>query len=338
MEEWRNDKGQLHRVDGPAFIYWVKGEIVIERWYQYDKLHRLDGPAEILSNKVRFCITGTCYSTEAEYHKALAKFKARARIEDVSASNRMFAMHLTNMSSAISMIQEGIRAKTFFDVISYGRELKLSPIQGVGNEHKDLRCGLFYNVEKFANHDVITYDSFDYGSRSVNCSGKGMHMPGENVVMQSVKVLPDFLVVISRSRTRMLGQLLELCQELSIKYLVITDIERVLKCITTTWFDTYIEEYNDHWPPNIFGNDAYTSNLAMLAAIFTRFLNSMISDLVQPEIITEVNSCFDTKDLDPVTHNLVYAFIYSWYMEQPINKYAALKAAEMEEEAGMAKA
>lgn len=250
----------------------------------------------------------------------------------------MSAMHLTNIPSAISIIQEGIRAETFFDVISYGRELKLSPIQYVGDEHKDLRCGLFYNVEKFANHDVITYDSFECGSRSVDYSGKGMHMPGENVVMQSVKVLPDFLVVISRSRTRMLGQLLELCQELAIKYLVITDIERVLKCITTTWFNTYMETYNDIWPPDIFGNEGYTSNLAMLAAFFNRFLLSMINDLVQPEMITEVNSCFDTKDLDPFTHNLVYAFIYSWYKERPSDTYAALEAAEMEEEAKMVKA
>lgn len=243
--------------------------------------------------------------------------------------NPMSAMHLTNIPSAISIIQEGIRAKTFFDVVSYGEELILSPIQGKGND-KDLRCGLFYNVKKFAKHDVITYDSYDI-DRSVHTSGKGMHVRGENVLMQSVKVLPDFLVVISRSRTRLLGQLLGLCLELNIKYVVITDIERVLECITTSWFNTYMEEYNYHWPPDIYSNDGYKSNLDMLATIFTRFLNSMISDLVQPKMITEVNSCFDTKDLDPVTHNLVYAFIVSWYNERPSDKYVALEEMEMEE-------
>ena len=90
-EEWRNDKGQFHRVDGPAFLYWVKGKIVIERWYQYGKLHRLDGPAEILSNSVKWCIMGECYSTEAEYRKALAKFKARAGFKAVRASNRLMS-------------------------------------------------------------------------------------------------------------------------------------------------------------------------------------------------------------------------------------------------------
>ena len=63
MEEWRNTKGQLHRLDGPAqdlgssklwyqngkrhrldgpAVEWVDGR---KEWYQNGKLHRLDGPA-----------------------------------------------------------------------------------------------------------------------------------------------------------------------------------------------------------------------------------------------------------------------------------------------------
>lgn len=39
--EWRNERGELHRVDGPAYenIRGYKG------WYINGKLHRVDGPA-----------------------------------------------------------------------------------------------------------------------------------------------------------------------------------------------------------------------------------------------------------------------------------------------------
>jgi hypothetical protein len=38
---WYNDKGQLHRLDGPAVEY-ADGD---KAWYVNDKLHRLEGPA-----------------------------------------------------------------------------------------------------------------------------------------------------------------------------------------------------------------------------------------------------------------------------------------------------
>jgi hypothetical protein len=40
-KRWYNEKGRLHRLDGPALEYSC-GE---RRWYQNGKLHRLDGPA-----------------------------------------------------------------------------------------------------------------------------------------------------------------------------------------------------------------------------------------------------------------------------------------------------
>ncbi len=43
---WRNKKGELHRLDGPAMEY-PGGE---KEWYQNGKLHRLDGPAIEYSN------------------------------------------------------------------------------------------------------------------------------------------------------------------------------------------------------------------------------------------------------------------------------------------------
>ena len=38
---WFNDKGQFHRLDGPAIEY-ASGD---NYWYVNDELHRLDGPA-----------------------------------------------------------------------------------------------------------------------------------------------------------------------------------------------------------------------------------------------------------------------------------------------------
>lgn len=39
--EYRNESGQLHRLDGPAII-WNDGD---KEWYINGKLHRTDGPA-----------------------------------------------------------------------------------------------------------------------------------------------------------------------------------------------------------------------------------------------------------------------------------------------------
>ena len=41
-----NDRGQLHRVDGPA-IEWLNGD---KHWYIAGKLHRADGPAVEMAN------------------------------------------------------------------------------------------------------------------------------------------------------------------------------------------------------------------------------------------------------------------------------------------------
>jgi hypothetical protein len=40
---WRNEKRQIHRLDGPAVEY-NNGD---KEWYQNGSLHRLDGPAVI---------------------------------------------------------------------------------------------------------------------------------------------------------------------------------------------------------------------------------------------------------------------------------------------------
>jgi len=45
-KRWRNKRGKLHRVDGPA-VEFANGD---EEWYQNGLLHRLDGPAVTWSN------------------------------------------------------------------------------------------------------------------------------------------------------------------------------------------------------------------------------------------------------------------------------------------------
>jgi hypothetical protein len=52
--QWRNDKGELHREDGPAIEY-ISGN---KSWYINGKLHRLDGPALILTNGNRWYCNG----------------------------------------------------------------------------------------------------------------------------------------------------------------------------------------------------------------------------------------------------------------------------------------
>jgi hypothetical protein len=46
MKEYRNEEGQLHRLDGPA----VENSNGDKFWYQNGKLHRVDGPAEEILN------------------------------------------------------------------------------------------------------------------------------------------------------------------------------------------------------------------------------------------------------------------------------------------------
>jgi hypothetical protein len=49
MIEHRNEKGELHRVDGPA----VEGAAGYQAWYLNGKLHRVDGPAFVYTDGSR---------------------------------------------------------------------------------------------------------------------------------------------------------------------------------------------------------------------------------------------------------------------------------------------
>ena len=91
--EWTNDKGEPHRLDGPA-IEWSSGDKVwlqngnlhrvdgpaIEwnngnkEWWFNGKQHRVDGPALELSNGDKHWYRkGKYFSSEEEWFKALTK-------------------------------------------------------------------------------------------------------------------------------------------------------------------------------------------------------------------------------------------------------------------------
>ena len=63
MTVWRNDKGQLHRLDGPAFEL-ASGT---KYWYQNGQFHRLDGPALEWANGDKSWYINGKWLTEAEF-------------------------------------------------------------------------------------------------------------------------------------------------------------------------------------------------------------------------------------------------------------------------------
>ena len=45
---WRDENGELHREDGPAFIqYYTFGPVETEQFFRFDEPHRISGPALI---------------------------------------------------------------------------------------------------------------------------------------------------------------------------------------------------------------------------------------------------------------------------------------------------
>ena len=70
--EYYNDKGELHREDGPA-VEWYIGE---KWWYINGKRHREDGPAVELSDGDKWwCLNDETYIYEEDYRDALIKLK-----------------------------------------------------------------------------------------------------------------------------------------------------------------------------------------------------------------------------------------------------------------------
>ena len=82
-EEWRNEAGRYHRLDGPAFRRWYdNGQLGVEVWYINGVYHRLDGPVYRLwgnNGQLRrelWYINGVEYENEAEFQVAVDLYKA----------------------------------------------------------------------------------------------------------------------------------------------------------------------------------------------------------------------------------------------------------------------
>jgi hypothetical protein len=71
--EYRNDKGQRHRIGGPALIC----SDGTQEYYMEGKIHRTDGPAQIFPNgKQYYYVEGDSY-TKDEYPQAVLAYKMK---------------------------------------------------------------------------------------------------------------------------------------------------------------------------------------------------------------------------------------------------------------------
>ena len=68
---WKNEKGQAHREDGPAFEY-SNGRRI---WYKNGEWHREDGPAIVFTDgRHQYYLNNELYSEE-EYCEEIEKMK-----------------------------------------------------------------------------------------------------------------------------------------------------------------------------------------------------------------------------------------------------------------------
>ena len=76
-KEYRNDKGQLHRTDGPA-IEWNNGG---KSWHLNGKRHREDGPAiEYSDGNKSWYLNGIKYSEE-KYNQEIIELKLKRLVQ-----------------------------------------------------------------------------------------------------------------------------------------------------------------------------------------------------------------------------------------------------------------
>jgi hypothetical protein len=76
--EYRNERGYLHRTDGPAIEY----HDGTKSWYINGKLYREDGPAIVWNDGTREWYLYGKYYTEDEWKQEVAKIKLK-RILDL---------------------------------------------------------------------------------------------------------------------------------------------------------------------------------------------------------------------------------------------------------------
>ena len=75
---YRNDKGQLHRTDGPA-VEWING---YKSWYINGKRHREDGPAIEWGDGDKWWYLNDIRYSEEKWKQEITKIKLK-RILDL---------------------------------------------------------------------------------------------------------------------------------------------------------------------------------------------------------------------------------------------------------------
>ena len=76
-KEYRNDKGQYHRLDGPAIEY-INGD---KSWWINGKRHREDGPAVEFGNGSKYWFLNDIEYSEDQFHQEIIKLKLKRLIE-----------------------------------------------------------------------------------------------------------------------------------------------------------------------------------------------------------------------------------------------------------------
>ncbi len=77
--EYRNEKGELHRTDGPAIEWKDSGK----SWYLNNKIHREDGPAiEYGNGQISWYLNDERFRSEDEWKQEVIKIKLK-RILDL---------------------------------------------------------------------------------------------------------------------------------------------------------------------------------------------------------------------------------------------------------------
>ena len=75
--EYKNELGQYHRTDGPAFEYSDGYKV----WYINGKRHREDGPAVEWNNGVRYWYLNGIRYKENEFYKEIIRIKLERLVE-----------------------------------------------------------------------------------------------------------------------------------------------------------------------------------------------------------------------------------------------------------------
>jgi hypothetical protein len=76
-KRWFNSKGELHRLDGPAY----EEPDGTKRWFKEGRRHRLDGPAVDRSDGFKFWWVDGQNVTEEEYPAAVLMYKCKQVLE-----------------------------------------------------------------------------------------------------------------------------------------------------------------------------------------------------------------------------------------------------------------